>query len=43
MKFKSAIGYAWECIEQPMHTLTIKALAICLGMSVVFGSGAALV
>ncbi len=41
MKFKSAIGYAWERIEQPMHTLTIKALAICLGMSVVFGSGAA--
>ena len=40
MKFKSAIGYAWERIEQPMHTLTIKALAICLGMSVVFGSNA---
>ncbi len=41
MKLKSTVAYAWQKIEQPMHTLTIKALAICLGMSVVFGSGVA--
>ena len=41
MKLKSTAAYAWQKIEQPMHTLTIKALAICLGMSVVFGSGVA--
>ncbi len=41
MKLKSTVAYAWQKVEQPMHTLTIKALAICLGMSVVFGSGVA--